>query len=97
VPSFLLCKAKKVSTILISEPTDGPSGADYSKGEKSGSRPLPGRRPTKFAPEAVRQIRNLVESGKSREEIAELIGVTVGSLQVTCSRLGISLQKWSTW
>jgi hypothetical protein len=34
VPSFLLCKAKKVSTILISEPTDGPSGADYSKGGK---------------------------------------------------------------
>jgi hypothetical protein len=31
-------------------------------------------------------IRTLVERGKSREEIAELIGVTVGSLQVTCSR-----------
>ena len=32
-------------------------------------------------------------SGKRREEIAELVGVTVGSLQVTCSRLGISLQR----
>jgi hypothetical protein len=64
-----------------------------ARGEKSGSRPLPGRRPTKFTPEAVGQIRNLVESGKSREEIAELIGVTVGSLQVTCSRLGISLRR----
>lgn len=51
------------------------------------------RRPTKFTPEAVSQIRNLVESGKSREQIAELIGVTVGSLQVTCSRLGISLRR----
>ena len=38
-------------------------------------------------------MRTLVERGKSREEIAELIGVTVGSLQVTCSRLGISLRR----
>ena len=51
------------------------------------------RRPTKFTPESVQQIRNLVEQGKSRVEIAELIGVTVGSLQVTCSRLGISLRR----
>ena len=50
-------------------------------------------RPTKFTPENVQQIRNLVEQGKSRVEIAELIGVTVGSLQVTCSRLGISLRR----
>jgi hypothetical protein len=50
-------------------------------------------RPIKFTPERVQQIRNLVERGKSREEIAELIGVTVGSLQVTCSRLGISLRR----
>jgi hypothetical protein len=42
----------------------------------------------KFTPERIQQIRNLVERGKSREEIAELIGVTVGSLQVTCSKLG---------
>jgi hypothetical protein len=50
-------------------------------------------RPTKFTPERLQQIRNLVERGKSREEIAELIGVTVGSLQVTCSRLGVSLRR----
>ena len=49
-------------------------------------------RQIKFTPERVQQIRNLVERGKSREEIAELIGVSVGSLQVTCSRLGISLR-----
>lgn len=30
---------------------------------------------------------------QSREEIAGLIGVTVGSLQVTCSKLGISLRR----
>jgi hypothetical protein len=50
-------------------------------------------RPVKFTPERVQQIRNLVERGKSREEIAELIGVTVGSLQVTCSKLGIGLRR----
>ena len=50
-------------------------------------------RPMKFTPERIQQIRNLVERGKSREEIAELIEVTVGSLQVTCSKLGISLRR----
>jgi hypothetical protein len=50
-------------------------------------------RQVKFTPERIQQIKNLVERGKSREEIAELIGVTVGSLQVTCSRLGISLRR----
>src|SRR5262249_12158753 len=55
--------------------------------------PTRGRRKIKFTPERIQQIRNLVERGKSREEIAELIGVTVGSLQVTCSRLGISLRR----
>ena len=53
----------------------------------------PRGRPIKFTPERIQQIRNLVEQGKSREEIAELIEVTVGSLQVTCSRLGISLRR----
>jgi len=45
-------------------------------------------RQLKFTPEQILQIKNLVERGKSREEIAESIGVTVGSLQVTCSRSG---------
>jgi hypothetical protein len=58
------------------------------------SRQPPSRgRPTKFTPERLQQIRNLVERGKSREEIAEILDVTVGSLQVTCSRLGISLKR----
>jgi hypothetical protein len=50
-------------------------------------------RSIKFTPERFEQIRNLVERGMSREQIAETIGVTVGSLQVTCSRLGISLRR----
>ena len=54
--------------------------------------PSSGRR-IKFTPERVQQIGNLVEQGKSREEIAELIGVTVRSLKVTCSRLGISVRR----
>ena len=54
--------------------------------------PVKGR-PTKFTPERIQQIKNLVALGKSREEIAGLIGVTVGSLQVTCSKLGISLRR----
>ena len=47
----------------------------------------------KFTPDRIKQIKKLVERGKRREEIAELIGVTVGSLKVTCSRLGISLRR----
>src|SRR5262245_24643638 len=50
-------------------------------------------RPKKFTPEKIQQIRNLVERGKSRDEIAEMIGVTIGTLQVTCSKLGISLRR----
>jgi hypothetical protein len=55
--------------------------------------PLNRGRPTKFTPERMQQVRNLVERGKSRDEIAEIIGVTAGSLQVTCSKLGITLRR----
>jgi hypothetical protein len=57
------------------------------------SRPVPSGRPLKFTPERIQQIQNLVERGTGRDEIAALIGVTVGSLAVTCSRLGISLRR----
>ena len=50
-------------------------------------------RPKIFTPERMEQIRNLVERGMKREEIAETVGVTLGSLQVTCSRHGISLRR----
>ncbi len=46
-----------------------------------------------FTPERFDQIRNLVERGHGREEIAEIVGCTVNSLQVTCSREGISLRR----
>jgi hypothetical protein len=50
-------------------------------------------RPTKFTPERLQQIKNLVERGKSRHEIAELLDISVGSLEVACLRWGISLQR----
>lgn len=50
-------------------------------------------RAIKFTPERLEQIRNLVERGHNKKEIAEIIGCTVGSLQVTCSRLSISLRR----
>ena len=50
-------------------------------------------RQTKFTPHAIEKIKELVAQGVSREAIASLLGVTVGSLQVTCSRLGISLRR----
>ena len=50
-----------------------------------GTPALPRGRQIKFTPERLQQIKNLVERGKTREEIAELIVVTLGSLQVTCS------------
>src|SRR5262249_48139253 len=50
-------------------------------------------RPSKFSPERIQQIRELVKSGASCEKIAASIGVTVGTLKVTCSKLGISLAR----
>jgi hypothetical protein len=50
-------------------------------------------RATKFTPERIQQIKALVARGETREQIAAIIGVTVGSLQVTCSRLGISFRR----
>jgi hypothetical protein len=50
-------------------------------------------RPSKFTPQAIEKIKEMVAQGLSREEIATLLDVTVGSLQVTCSRLGISLRR----
>ena len=49
-------------------------------------------RPRKYSPDNMRKIKNWVAEGIPREEIAILLEVTVGSLQVTCSRLGISLR-----
>jgi hypothetical protein len=51
-----------------------------------------GRR-VKFTLQVIEQIKGFVAQGVSREEIANRLGVTVGSLQVTCSRLSISLRR----
>jgi hypothetical protein len=51
------------------------------------------RRPSKFTPERIQQIRDLIACGETCEDIAAQIGVTVGTLKVTCSRLGISLRR----
>jgi hypothetical protein len=50
-------------------------------------------RSIKFTPERLQQVINLVERGKSRDEIADIFGVTVASLQLTCSKMGISLRR----
>jgi hypothetical protein len=52
-----------------------------------------GRGATKFTPQAIEKIRESVAQGVSRDEIANLLDVPVGSLQVTCSKLGISLRR----
>ena len=54
--------------------------------------PHPGRPRRKFTPANIQKIKDWVAEGISREEIAKSLGATVGSLQVTCSRLGISLR-----
>lgn len=61
--------------------------------ESSAAEHLPRGKQSKFTPTNIRQIINLVERGKSREEIAEIIGVTPATLAVTCSRLKISLRR----
>ena len=57
------------------------------------SLPPKGRRAVKFTPQAIEKIKEFVAEGISRDEIATRLGVTVGSLQVTCSRLGVSLRR----
>jgi DNA-binding CsgD family transcriptional regulator len=51
------------------------------------------RRGSKFTSERIRQITDLVARGETCERIAAIIGVSVGTLKVTCSRLGISLRR----
>jgi DNA-binding CsgD family transcriptional regulator len=54
-----------------------------------------GRQPTKFTPANIARIKEWVAQGVGRDEIANRLEVSVGSLQVTCSKLGISLRKRS--
>jgi hypothetical protein len=50
-------------------------------------------RQSKFNPERIQQIRELIARGQTCEAIAARIGATVGTLKVTCSRLGVSLRR----
>jgi hypothetical protein len=50
-------------------------------------------RASKFTPQTIQKIKEMVAQGLSREEIAQRLNVTVGSLQVTCSKLGVSLRR----
>jgi hypothetical protein len=57
---------------------------------------LPGAkrgRQKKLTSERIQQIVELVRSGAGCEKIAAHVGVTVGTLKVSCSRLGISLRR----
>ena len=77
------------------------SGSDYGFWHNSGKARMTlqenattGSRPArKFTPANIQKIKDWVEEGISREEIAKSLHVTVGSLQVTCSKLGISLRR----
>jgi hypothetical protein len=55
--------------------------------------PRGGRPRMKFTPANIQKIKDWVAQGMCREDIAKSLDVTVGSLQVTCSRLGISLRR----
>jgi hypothetical protein len=55
--------------------------------------PPSGRPRKKFTPANIQKIKDWVAQGIRREDIAKSLDVTVGSLQVTCSRLGISLRR----
>jgi hypothetical protein len=50
-------------------------------------------RPSKFTPERIQLIKDLIARGETCEDVAARIGVTVGTLKVTCSRLGVSLRR----
>src|SRR5262249_21005592 len=45
-----------------------------------------------FTPEVIEEVKDLVAQGISRDEIASRLGVSVGYLQVTSLKLGISLR-----
>ena len=53
-------------------------------------------RARKYTLDNIARIKEWVAQGVGRDEIASRLEVTVGSLQVTCSRLGISLRTNSS-
>jgi hypothetical protein len=79
------------SSLVSIEHTSEKRGVLEAKTNDEGD-PSEGQRRTKFTDANVRQIINLVERGRSAAEIAEVIGVTEGTLRTTCSKLHISLR-----
>src|SRR5262245_45759821 len=51
------------------------------------------QRHSKFTPERIQQIKDLVAHGETCQQIAAIVGVTVGTLKVTCARRCISLRR----
>jgi hypothetical protein len=51
------------------------------------------KRPTLLTPAVLAQVPGWVHGGRTTEEIAGLIGCTVGTLRVRCSKAGISLRR----
>jgi len=68
-------------------------GKTMDRSELQGQLPQRSARPKKFTDANIRQIINLVERGTSPADIAEIIGVTLGTLKTTCSKLQISLRR----
>jgi len=60
---------------------------------QSNGHPVGHRRQSKFTTANIRQINNLVDRGMKTEQIAEIIGVTPGTLKTMCSKLHISLRR----
>jgi len=56
------------------------------------SLPFRGRR-IRFTPQVIEKIKELVAEGVSRDEIANRVGVSVGSLRVTCSKLVLACDQ----
>jgi hypothetical protein len=51
------------------------------------------RKQSRYTDEILAQIPQWIDVGLTREQIASRIGTTLGSLQVTCSKKGISLWR----
>jgi hypothetical protein len=62
---------------------------------ENGTPLVKGRQSRKFTPDNIARIKEWVAQGVRRDEIASRLEVTVGSLQVTCSKLGVSLRTSS--
>src|SRR6476469_4999429 len=88
---FSVCTALPVTPNKKCSVTEANEGCSMSMSLQEAASQV-GRRATKFCPSNIQKIKDWVAEGISREEIAKSLDVTVGSLQVTCSRLGISLR-----